>query len=247
MEVKEVIIGRKLWGRFSAAKVLLALLAVWTLAGTVQGANVLLDKGHQGGGNKGTAFRPIDESGLPAVFELTAHTLVDSTLPFDPNASFQTGTVHIQDGAGVQLISGGGSMEISGAGTLANEDLIFTFDNPISVEEIILGLIHVDFGSGPGHRDDPVIFLSSAADPGVFEHVVMEAEIQDNFTPTGGQDGRVDFSGFTMLPLGTLIDSFMVRETNAHIAVNLFVPEPATLFLLALGGLMVIRHRFDRT
>ncbi len=242
-----MIIGRELNRRFSAAKVLLALLAPWALTETAQGANVLLDKGHQGEGNMGTPFRPIDESGSPAVFELTAHTMVDMMAPFDPNASFQTGTVHIQDGAGVQAISGGGSMEISGGATLQNEELIFTFDNPVLASEIILGLIHVDFGDGPGDRDDPVIFLSNAADPVVFEHVIKEAEIQANFTPTVGQDGLVDFSGFRMPRPGLLIDSFMVRETNSHVAVNLFVPEPATLFLLALGGLMVIRRRFDRT
>ena len=55
-----MIIGRELKRRFSAAKVLLALLAPWALTGTAQGGNVLLDKGHQGSGRRKGIFEPSE-------------------------------------------------------------------------------------------------------------------------------------------------------------------------------------------
>ena len=232
--------------RISILMLLLLVLGTPRADATLVG--VFLTKDAQGEGNKGVLFRPVDDFGAPAIFELTAHSYVDETAPLNPDAPFEIGTVYIaNDGAGVQTITGNGSKEISGGGGHQNEDLIFTFDNPISIDYIILGLVKVDLeGSGMGFKkDDPILFLSSAANPGVFEYTVLEQEIAVNFTMTGKNKGLVNFSTLnSTIPDHLVIDMFKIRETEGHIMVNLItVPEPATVILLGLSSLSLILRR----
>ena len=236
-------------------RISILMLMLFLLAGSIPCAHATvvttyLDKDHQPGGegNKGVLFRPVDEFGAPAIFELTAHSSVDLTAPLDPDASFKIGTVYIgKDGAGVQDIAGNGSKEISGGGPHQNEDLIFTFDNPISIDYIILGLVKVDLEVGRmGFKDDdPILFLSSAANPGVFDYTVLEQEVAVNFTMTGRHEGLLNFSTLnSTIPDHLVIDMFKIRETDGHIMVNLItVPEPATVALLGFGSLSLILRR----
>ena len=106
-------------------------------------------------------------------------------------------------------------MGISGGGGAQNEGLIFTFDVPTAAASILIDLRDIEFGSGPGDKDDPVIFISAAG----IVYTILEAEIEGAFTSTGNKEGRVDFSQFNSLPLLLLIDSFKLRETEGHIAV----------------------------
>lgn len=233
--------------RISILIMLFLLLVLGTPRADATSVDVFLTKDAQGEGNKGASFRPLDELGALATFELTAHSSVDENAPLNPDASFEIGTVYIKDGAGVQDIAGNGSKEISGGGPLQNEDLIFTFDNPISIDYIILGLLKVDLeGSGMGFKDDdPILFLSSAANPGVFDYTVLEQEIAVNFTMTGKHEGLLNFSTLnSTIPDHLVIDMFKVRETDGHIMVNLItVPEPATVVLLGLSSLSLILRR----
>ncbi len=47
----------------------------------------VLDAASQGEGNKGTSFRPVDSTGNPAFFELTARAILDPNDSFNPDAS----------------------------------------------------------------------------------------------------------------------------------------------------------------
>jgi len=234
--------------------ILTGLLLIWPTP-RVGGIpiNVYLDKDAQGRGNKGILFRPIDEFEVPAIFELTARTMVDESEPCNPDASSAIGTIYIdKSGAGVQTIDGNGSTRISGKGEHQNEDLTFTFDSPICADYISLGLTKVDLDSnGLGFkRNAPVLFLSDAANPGVFEYTVLEQQLAEHFTRTGKKKGFVDFSLLdAAIPDNLTIDSFTIRETDGHLAVDLItiaIPEPITVFLFGLGGLPLLRKFRNR-
>ena len=232
---------------------LFLLLVLGTPRADATLVGVFLTKDAQGNSqdNVGYSFRPVDDFGVPAIFVLTAWSEVDMTDTLNPDAvSFDTGpgTVVIgKDGAGVRNNAGDGSGAISGGGPLQNEDLIFTFDNPISIDYIILGLVKIGLEKdGMGFKkDDPILFLSSAANPGVFEYTVLEQEVAANFTMTGKHEGLLNFSTLnSTIPDHLVIDMFKVRETYGHIMVNLItVPEPVTATLLGFGSLSLILRR----
>lgn len=104
----------------------------------------------------------------------------------------------------------------------------------------------IDFGTGTGDKDDPIIFLSVAG-TGTYGITIQTSEIIGAFTSTGGKEGTVDFGGFTSLPGHTQITAFKVRETNDHIALSGVadgvIPEPGTLGLLVIGSSLVMLKR----
>ena len=245
----------------ASSRVIGAVIAIAIALGTpVAAAAALLDATVQGAGNKGALFRPQDGSGNPANFVLTARSGVDEFAPTTANAPGPAGTVCIDaTGAGVQSSAGTKSCGISGVGgTTRDEELIFTYDPGVltPLDSIVLGLVDIDFGTGVGNQDDPVIFLylDSAPTLGV---VIEENVILAAFTPTGSLTGTVDFGLFASLTsLSVLsgnpaISAFKIRETNSHIYVNLLsddgytVGEPMTLALFGAGlaGLGWIRRR----
>ncbi len=214
---------------------------------------IALDKATQGGGNKGANYRPVDEFGVPANFYMTARTAIDHTQPFFADAAGSVGTVVIDGGkrdkgAGVQNAAGEGSKGISGASGDEDEELIFWYDQAVTLGSLSIMLRDIDFGSGGGHKDDPVIFLSLAG-TGAFGVTVQESEIVSAFTSAGNKRGTVDFGSFGSLAGDTAITAFKIRATNDQFSVTgaatgTPVPEPGALSLLAIGGVAVFKRKF---
>ncbi|MCB1111337.1 MAG: hypothetical protein H7A37_10710 [Chlamydiales bacterium] len=233
---------KKAWIGFLSIFVASLLIALPLHSETIE-----LDKDAQGGGNKGTSFTPLDSGSNPANFEIRARSHIDHNQPTNPNAPGQEGTVYIDThnkGTGVKNISGGGSAGISGKGGDRDEELIFTFDVPVLLYPLELGLNDIDFGSGLGNKDDPYIYLQLSTDaPNTYSVVIDESIIQDAFTSTGSKKGIVNFEDFighpslSGLTTSTLITSFKIRETNSKIFVTSLTegipaPEPGTLLIL---------------
>jgi len=242
---------------------LFLLLVLGTQRADATSVNVSLTKDAQGEGNKGVFFRPTDEFGNPAIFVMTAMSMLN---PAEPAAVFPIawfgddtgpGTVYIgRDGAGVQNNAGEGSKEISGKGPHQNEELIFNFDSQISLDAITLGLRKIKYEDDPYVPgmgfidDDPILFLHSILGDW---YVVKEGAISTYFNPDPGKDDRGslnlgDLNGaIPDIPDGLFIDMFKLRETNSdhgHIVVNqVTVPEPTTICLLGFGSLSLILRR----
>lgn len=223
--------------------VVAGVLLICTGAANAGSIAVFLDEDHQGKGNKGLEFRPVDESGSLADFLLTAMRSIDDSAPFDPWAAGLAGTVYIgkhNKGAGVQTADGHGSKLISGGGGHKDEQLMFTFDTLALSFSIRLGLSEFDVGSGLDHKDDPVLFITFSD---LSIQVLTEVDYLSAFQSTGRKEGFIDFS---LLDLdGAAIDSLWVRETNGHIGVNgieySVVPLPPAL---AWGGLGLLGAMF---
>jgi len=208
--------------------------------------NVFLDKDHQGEGNKGLSFRPVDEFGDPAGFVMTAMSSIDGSDPFSPFASGLDGTVYIdRDGAGVQSADAGGSKGISGGGPCGDEQLIFAFDMPAMASSFQLGLVQYEAGNGLGDKDDTILFINFVGSSDIL--VLDETEYMSAFTSTGDKAGYIDFS---MLGFGdALIESLTVREIKSHMEVNAMsyalvpLPAPLALGLFGLAGVALMRKR----
>ncbi len=228
----------------SALTVALLACAGVANAGSI---NVLLDEEHQGRGNKGAEFRPVDMMGDLAGFLMTARSSIDANSPFDPNASGLAGTVYIdRNGAGTQTAGASGSKGISGGGGHKDEELVFTFDVLALTSSIKLGLIMFKPGNGLGDKDDPVLFLNFS---GMDETVTLdETEFLSAFMSTGRDTGIIDF-GLLGFGSDSLIESFAVRETGSHIEVNSMsyslvpLPAPVLLGLVGLAGMGLARRR----
>lgn len=216
---------------------------------------ISLDKATQGGGNKGASYRPVDEFGQDVDFYMTARTGIDVSAPYDADAAGSVGTVvidggHGDKGAGVQEINAHGSKGISGKdnGPDLDEELIFWYDQAVTLDSLSIMLRDIDFGSGAGNRDDPVIFLSVAG-TGTFGVTIQETEISNAFTSAGSKRGTVDFGSFTSLAGDTAITAFRIRATNAHFSVTgaatgMAIPEPGALSLLAMGSVAMFKRKF---
>jgi len=230
---------------------LMMLLALLVCAAPGLAGDIVLDKDTQGQGNKGLSYRPADGMGGFATFVLTARSSVDETQPLVAGALGSPGTVVVDKdkGTGVQDSGAGGSEGISGGGGDKDEELIFTYDVPVFLYSIQLGLADIEFGSGVGEKDDPVIFLSLASS-GVFGVTIQEAEILSAFTGTD-KTGTVDFNSFTSLAGNSQIAAFKIRETNDHIFVNTIspgveIPEPSLCSLMIAGAVLLVGRRRAR-
>lgn len=239
-------IRRCTWVHFSAA--LMMVVALLAAASTSFAADIVLDKATQGEGNKGASYRPADGMGGFADFVLTARSSVDETQPLVANALGSPGTVVVDKdkGTGVQDATAGGSKGISGGGGDKDEELIFTYDIPVFLYSIQLGLADIEFGKGVDDKDDPVIFLSLASS-GVFGVTIQEGEILSAFTGVDKM-GTVDFNSFTSLGGNAQIAAFKIRETNDHIFVNTIspgveIPEPSLCTLMVAGALLLVSRR----
>lgn len=201
----------------------------------------LVGKDQGGSGDKGTKFRPVDSSGKPASFELSARSYIDQSKPFDANAKGSPGRVDIGPiGTGVLTADGKGSIYIEGGGKYGDEELIFNYDKPVLLHGIEMGLVHIDFGKGLGSVDDPVLFLKRANDAD-WSITLAEDDILAAFHKTGSEMGFIDFGDFVGLPGltdETLITAMKIRETNGALKINFVkqkgmnVPEPTTWLLL---------------
>ena len=231
--------------------VVFGVLAV--AASNVSASMIVLDKSTQnGGGNMGVSYRPFDEFGLAANFVMTARSQIDAGAPYDAYASGSVGTIMIDDGrgdkgAGVQNARGRGSKGISGRCRDSDEELIFWYDQAVTLDSLAIALRDIDFGRGTGHKDDPVIFLSVAG-TGTYGVTIQESTILGAFTSTGHKRGTIDF-GSLGLAGDTAIVAFKIRETHDHFSVDSLgtgspIPEPGTLSLLAIGGVGMLRRKF---
>jgi len=229
----------------------LFLCALFLGASTAFADMINLDKATQGGGNKGANYRPVNEFGQDVNFYMTARTAIDHTQPFFADAAGSIGTVvidggHGDKGAGVQDVTAHGSKGISGAGGDKDEELIFWYDQAVTLDSLSIMLRDIDFGNGGGHKDDPVIFLSVAG-TGDFGLTVQETEIANAFTSTGNKRGTIDF-GNLGLAGDTAISAFKIRATNDHFSVTgaatgTAVPEPGAIALLTIGGVGMLRRK----
>jgi hypothetical protein len=184
---------------------------------------VLLDEAHQGRGNKGSGFRPVNTTANSAPFVLTARSNVASNDSSDPDAAGALGTICIDDGTngcGVQDAWGSGSYGISGSGTGSNEELILLFDAAIPASSLSLDLTSYSPGSGTGSAEDAVIFLFSYGNMGEYDVTISEQEIVNAFTSTGSGKGRIDFSRFSSIPSNLRIHAAKFRMTRRHGAVT---------------------------
>jgi len=246
---------------------IIALLAILTLgASAVHAEMILLDKDTQGQGNKGASFRPwTDATHTDAAdFVMTARTGIDDDAPLVADAPGLTGTVYIDKdgkggklhGAGVQTLDGGGSKGISGGGGDKDEEIIFTYDNAVYVSGVSIMLGDIEFGdAGEEDKDDPVIFIQTAGSS-TFDVMVSEADILAAFTYVGDRKkkvGMVNFNNFSStlgLEQDAAMTAFKVRETNGHLYVtgassgsDSQIPEPATMCILACGGIAILQRR----
>ncbi len=236
---------------FAILCMVFGVLAVAT--SNMSASMIVLNKSTQnGGGNMGASYRPFDEFGLAVNFMMTARSQIDTGAPYDAYASGSIGTIIIDGGrggkgAGVQNAIAEGSKGISGTGPDGHEELIFTYDNAVFLNSLVISLRDIKFGGGTGDKDDPVIFLSIAGS-GTYGVTIQESTILGAFTSTGNKRGTIDF-GSLGLAADTQIVAFKIRETYGRFSVTALgtgtpIPEPGTLGLLAIGGVGMLRRKF---
>ncbi|MDE0942964.1 MAG: hypothetical protein OSB58_11125 [Alphaproteobacteria bacterium] len=206
-------------GALSIAALSLAALAVTALAVSGPAAASLIDFTNTGYENFGATYKPAADSNVT----ITARGNLDTADPYnpyavqvspeDPGPNTLVATSGVgrnrpwERGLGVQEpLSGrqktgdnpGGSTGISGKGREENEQVIFSFDQPVFRSSIILGLSDIclfEHGSyckadqaspdkrgkhkkgkhgapkiKKGNLDDPVLFLFDYDNPGSFEY-----------------------------------------------------------------------------
>ncbi len=233
-----------------------AALFVCAQAALATSVTVGLDKATQGKGNKGTDFRPSIGADF-ADFVMTAKwgLIADGQTYDDGQNPDQTpGLVYVDDaGTGVWATdwkTGGrhdgdfdpGSKPISGGGPHGQEQLIFTFDSPVSLNSLTVGLVQFKFSD-----DDPIFFLLLSDNSFI---TVNETALLPAFTATGGsksEAGYVDLSKLTVPASNPLISALTVHNADKHFEVNSLtyemsldepipaVPEPLTLFATLAG------------
>ncbi len=199
---------------------------------------VFLNAPHQGEGDKGAEFRPVDEHGGLSSIVLSALSSIDGSNPFDPAAASLDASVYVDKyGTGVMVGDEWDFMGISGRGADGDQQLNIAFDDPTLASSIDIGLMKFNSGGSLGQNDDAILFIHLADDDDVL--VLDETEYMSAFVSTGRNRGYIDFE---TLGLGdALVDWIGVRETRNHIEVNSVtfasVPLPAPL-LLGLAGLI---------
>lgn len=236
---------------YRVALSLVVVAAILSQASVASAALTSFTEQAQGDGNKGFSWIPLDSEGNPSAFTMTARSSVDSSQPFSANAAGDPGTVYIKrgsKGAGVQDSGYGGSSGISGGGGDKDEELIFTYESPVSLDSILLELNDIEFVGGRRNndeKDNPVLFISHTGS-GLFD-TVTEDDIVSAFTFTGDKTGILDFGELSSLLGYTEIDAFKIRETNGHIYVNSLsqasaspvpVPTPSAFLLGGLGTVL---------
>ncbi len=133
------------------------------------------------------SLRPLTTAGTPASFVMTARTMIDTGAPTDPDAAGTAGSVKISDdGAGVKTASCGGSKAISGKGGHQDEELIFTFDAPVSASCVRVGLDGVHFhDSSSSIQFAPTPKADAGADLTVHELAPVMLDATGSSAPQG--------------------------------------------------------------
>jgi hypothetical protein len=233
----------------------------------------------QTGGNKGTSWRPTG-----ADFEVTARwglsDVNDGANPgyldnpgtgyYDqsgnPLTSPTPGLVY-QDTVGLGVwanryksdkgsyVLDHGSDGISGSGPHAKEELIFTFDNPVLLDSIALGLTDLNWDKKKGEwKEDPILYITGSygSEVGIGENIIASILGPVN-------SGVLNFSSLGLFsnPNET-VSYFRVRNWEEHFEVSSLGYEPyqpppvpdggSTLTLLGCAalGLGVVHRRLRR-
>ena len=189
----------------------------------------------------GSWLNPVNDFGGLTTLTVTARTSITPFDLFNPYAEGVGGTVHLSDyGAGVQDSAGNGSTRISGQTQDAIEEIILTFERPVSTAGLFLQIKSYKPGSGYDDKDDPVIF--ALLDDGS----VMMFDEFFGIEYQGSNRGTVDFEA--LLDPSTRVASIVIRETRSRIGLETLqymdiVPTPGTMALLGIAGFMWMGRR----
>jgi len=217
-----------------------AFFLLLLLSFSLQAQKVELDSSSQEPGNAGNEYRPVDDAGQPAPFTIKSRTKLKTPDLFKPDASGKFGTLYFgTQGLGVQNDKGKGSFGIS-----KKEELIFSFDSPVFLNAMKIGVVDLHFEKNRNIKaDDPVFFVDLVGNQP--QTLTLDAEFLENlYTAEEGNAGFFNFEGAIEamgLPEDAALSSLRVRETADDFLVsyvetgqgNVEVPEPGTYLILA--------------
>ena len=219
--VKKGSVGSGAWLTFFVAAGVFAFPAASLLRAQPTPQSVVFNDVAQRGGCL-SSLRPVTTAGQNASFVITARVIADAVFPGQPKELGEPGSVFLAaSGAGVQSASCEGDTAISGASAYAPEMLRFTFDAPLPLGSIVLGLSSINLNQG----DQPVIYLSSITSAG-FDKLILANEVNQAFESTGADQGVIEFRWFSSVPSSFLIDSFAIIQMSGDAFVSSAVVAP---------------------
>jgi hypothetical protein len=150
--------------------------------------------------------------GSIAPLSISGRERVDQSATYDPDAAGLAAEVSAES-CGVGVICNSGS--VGGSGPSRDEELIFTLDRPMRGDRFVLGLNQFDLT-----QDEPVMFVSSEGQGGVFDVTVMEPELSTAFLSDSSGGGELYFESLPAFNSLQTVEIFKIRETEAGFCVR---------------------------
>ncbi len=230
---------------FSIRPLSFAVVLLFTAGGTVHAAPIVVDDF-----SSGFDMETVQQTGVVTVDgPVTVVSDAERTVSVNtPNAAPGLG-VTIAEPDAEQLLS-----YFTSASTASELRLLYDF-NGNGMDISGLTGISLDFhalSAGTGQTELPVWFELTDSDDSTIEYTAMVAESIDPFTLLVDFD---DFTGDTASFDFAALDAFRVRlNTDFQVSAGAilrggegggltFIPEPASLALLGVGGLVLLRRR----